>query len=618
MSVNLSAVFRVQDRGSAQLKKIMQQTDKLSKSTQHASKASDNYRDAQGRLRNSMGRFISEGNRASGMLGRFKSSLNGTNSSVNVATASLNGIVGVVSGVAAAYLSAQAASNAFNATLGAAATYEQSKAIIRATFKDDGATKQYMNMVDKIAIDSPLLNSGDMFAGSKGLLTLSTDMSQLESAWSIVERLIASDPTKTIDDAVRGMRELASGDTISLRDVFNLDKKVLNDVKNLSFDKQLVGIDKALSKMNITSDTVNAMGSTTLGLWAQLQERASKFFREIGGEGNEVLGEQFKKAVAALDTVDLSALANNIGSKLASGIELAVDAVTFVKNNLDGFKAVLNTVKEAVIALTVAFVAHKAILGGMAIYKTVATFIAVYRTSLSLATAAQAAFNGTMFANPIGLVIASIAALIGITVFLVRNWDTVTATVKRTWKAIGGGSGAIALILGPLGFLINAAIDLAKNWDSTRSVWENVWNAIQRSAATSVNAVIGLINSMIETINKIPGVNIPIVAKVNWGSATAGSDAVFNSRSTGPVRGYYHGLDSVPYDRMPAYLHKGERVLTAQENKEYSGKGGLGSGGITINMHGTTIREDADIDKIGMALAKAIESERLQRGYTNY
>lgn len=589
--MDLKAVFRIQDRGSSQIRSITQGLSQL------------------GRMGTTVTNNMNSTNAA---VRRFSDTSVKTSHNVGTLKSSMSGMAATVAGVATAYLSAQAAASAFNTTLGAAATYEQSEAIIRATFKDDGATKQYMNMVDKIAIDSPLLNSGDMFAGSKGLLTLTTDMSQLESAWSIVERLIASDPTKSIDDAVRGMRELASGDTISLRDVFNLDKKVLNDVKNLSFDKQLVGIDKALSKMNITSDTVNAMGSTTLGLWAQLQERASKFFREIGGEGNEVLGEKFKKAVAALDTVDLSALANNIGSKLASGIQTAVDAVTFVKNNLAGFKVVLNTVKEAVIALTVAFVAHKAILGAMAIYKTVATFIAVYQTSLSLATAAQAAFNGTLLANPIGLVIAAIAALIGITVFLVRNWETVTATVKRTWEAIGGGSGAIALILGPLGSLINAAIDLAKNWDNTRSVWENVWSAIQRSAATSVNAVIGLINSMIETINKIPGVNIPIVAKVNWGSApTAGSDAVFNNRSTGPVRGYYHGLDNVPYDNMHVRVHKNERILTAQENKEYSGKGGKLSAPV-INIAKMEVRKESDIEKIAMQLAKLIELERNQ------
>ncbi len=613
MAVNLSAVFRVQDRGSQQLRKITQVMDRMNKAQQQASKSADTFRDANGRLRNSMGRFIAEGNRASGMLGRFNSSLNGTKSSASVATVSLNGIVGAVAGVAAAYLSAQAASKAFNATLGAAATYQQSEAIIKATFKDDGATKQYMQMVDKIAIDSPLLSSGEMFSSSKGLLTLSTDMSQLESAWGLVERLIASNPTKNIDDAVRGMRELASGDTMSLRDVFNLDKNILNDVKNLSFEDQLAGIDKALNKMNITSDTVEAMGSTTLGLWAQIQERAGKFFRDVGGEGNNVLGEQFKKALAALDTVDLSSIATDIGSKIADGIQLAADAITFVKNNMDEFKGILKLTREIVIGLTSAFVAHRAILGGLMLYNAIATAISLYRNGTLLATAATWLFNTALFANPVGLVIGLIAGLIGIIVLLVRNWDTVTAKTKEVWSAIGGGSGAIALILGPLGFLINAAIDLAKNWDSTKSVWQNVWSSIQRSAATSINAVIGLINSLINTINKIPGIEIKEISKVDWSSVTAPPNLGAAGISNAIDGSHYHGLDYVPSNQYTSILHKGEAVLPRQEAQAWR-EGKSGGNTVNITMNGLTIREEADIDKLAYKFATALEQEVMRRG----
>lgn len=67
--------------------------------------------------------------------------------------------------------------------------------------------------------------------------------------------------------------------------------------------------------------------------------------------------------------------------------------------------------------------------------------------------------------------------------------------------------------------------------------------------------------------------------------------------------GFATGLARVPYDNFPALLHEGERVLTAAEARGYN-QGG--SGGFTIVMNGTTIREDADIDRVARALLEKL------------
>ncbi|MGP0579200.1 phage tail tape measure protein [Paenibacillus peoriae] len=64
------------------------------------------------------------------------------------------------------------------------------------------------------------------------------------------------------------------------------------------------------------------------------------------------------------------------------------------------------------------------------------------------------------------------------------------------------------------------------------------------------------------------------------------------------------GLDRVPYNNMPIRAHKDEAVLTKHEASEWRDQQrGGGSGGVVINMYGTTIREDADIDKLARQLA---------------
>jgi len=83
----------------------------------------------------------------------------------------------------------------------------------------------------------------------------------------------------------------------------------------------------------------------------------------------------------------------------------------------------------------------------------------------------------------------------------------------------------------------------------------------------------------------------------------------------GGKKSHYSGLDSVPYDGYSARLHKGERVLTARENKEYSeGKSGNGSSAPVINIAKMEVRQDSDIEAIAYQLSKLIERQATQVG----
>ncbi|MFA4137026.1 phage tail tape measure protein [Brevibacillus sp. BD137] len=74
----------------------------------------------------------------------------------------------------------------------------------------------------------------------------------------------------------------------------------------------------------------------------------------------------------------------------------------------------------------------------------------------------------------------------------------------------------------------------------------------------------------------------------------------------------YHGLSYVPRDGMTVQMHKGERVLTAKENREYSG----GSGGsvsvsgntFVVNAAGGDVDDPKVIDKIAYALARQMKA----------
>lgn len=80
-------------------------------------------------------------------------------------------------------------------------------------------------------------------------------------------------------------------------------------------------------------------------------------------------------------------------------------------------------------------------------------------------------------------------------------------------------------------------------------------------------------------------------------SLVAASQALFGRRAPGKA----FGMARVPYYDFPAMLHEGERVLTASEARSRSA-----APNIAVNVNGTTVREEADIDKIARKVVSEI------------
>lgn len=731
MAVNLTAIFRVRDQGTSRLRRITQMMDRMNRTTRSATQSSNLYRDANGRLHDSLGRFVAETNRASSSTGSFATRVNGLRVGTNGLSASLSGMQSALIGITGAYIGANGAAKLLNATIGQAAQFEQSKAIIQAAFQDDGATKQYMKMVDKIAIDSPLLNSGDMFAGSKGLLTLTKDMKQLGTAWKLVERLIASDPTKSIDDAVRGLRELSSGDTISLREVFNLDKNILNDVKGGTFEEQLAGIDKALNKMNITQDTVEAMGSTTLGRWNSLKERVGTFFRDMGAESNTKLGAFLQRINDAIDTkIDVKSLSDKLGgmlgkvtdkaialydlfvkfrkpiayaagafatfvgafaivgviaalsnpvSLIAAGIAAAAVGFKALYDNSETFRGAIDGIVGKVKTLMSAFKTGGT--GGLInalfppdIAAKVNSAVDGIKTKISglMSAFKEGGFRGVLetlispeaidaimarFATLKEQFISVFSSIAGYVLPVIQAfWTAAQPILGALWNALKIVADVAMLawnnilapaitfvmkaftmlwaVVGPIMELLGSAIGAA--FAVLRLVWDTIvgpfvaflsgvftqafgmatevvkaLTPVFQTLGSWISTAAGYLKSFADILGKI---KVPDwIGKIGSG-AVSWAKKLIPGGGNDNAKSHYHGISNVPYDGYSARLHKGERVLTAQENKDYSqGNGGAGSG-VVITGNNFTVREEADVEKIAFKLAKLIEEVKVRRG----
>ncbi|MEH7605247.1 hypothetical protein [Priestia megaterium] len=561
--------------------------------------------------------------RAGSTSGRsFREMSRGAHNASSATSAAVKSVGALTAGV----LTAAGAYKTLQATVGEAMKMENSQVVITAMLDDKSISKQYMKMMDSFAIKSPVLNTQDMYDNSKSFISQSKNIKQLEKMWNLTERLVAVDPAQGVSGAVLALKELMGGDSQSLVERFELPRKALNNIKNLPLDQQLAELDKLFNKMNMTNKLVKEMGGTSLGVINQIKEALAGKFRAVGFEALRSLKPVIVDLKNAVSDGALDGFFNSMGSAFAF---LGSEASKFanyiktnwptIKANFDSTKTTLqpvgnalkllydgakkagdyilnnwNTVQETVIALGAAFVGYKIALQGALIVGTITKLMRDYQKVAATMTVAQWALNVAMDANPIGVVALAIGALIGAGVLLYRNWDTVKAKAQQLWTKFGSLITKILAFSGPIGGLIATGIKLCQNWDKVKAVGTSAFNAI----GNVIDKVKGRFHAFTSAVAsfKMPNFKAPSVASTKAGMGPSKSKSKKNKSS-------YHGESYVPRNGMMYRLHQGERVLTKKENRQYS----KGSGkSLVVNLNGTTIREDADVDKLASALARKI------------
>lgn len=112
---------------------------------------------------------------------------------------------------------------------------------------------------------------------------------------------------------------------------------------------------------------------------------------------------------------------------------------------------------------------------------------------LGAVTAAMWLLNSAMFANPVGLIIAGVAALIALVVVAINKFND--------W-----GAGILAL-LGPIGWLIIIIKKLYDGWDKVKAAFTagGIMAALKQIGKTLIDALLQPIQQLLELLSNIPG-----------------------------------------------------------------------------------------------------------------
>lgn len=534
MAVNLTAVFRVRDQGTSRLRQITSMMDRMNRTSRTTSDSMSRAQSATNRL----GGAVSS---ATGRMDGFSARVSRLHVGSNGLSASFGGLQSTLLGLASAYLTAQGAAKAFDMTIGAAARYEQAEVAVKAIFNDTKKSSAYLQMVDKMAIDSPLLNSGEMLKSSKALVAMTKDVGELGKAWSIIERLMVLDPTQGTDGAAFALKEMWQGDALSMVERFGLSKSKLNGIKKMGIAEQNAELNKMLNKMGITQKTVNSMGETTLGYWAQIQERVDKFMRQVGNLGNSKLGDTLGKIVEAFDNTDLDSIAAKLDAKLAGIVDKAIAFGKLLWQWREPIVYVVGAIAAAVGTLAgvgvIAALANPVSLIAAGIAAAVVGFKALYDNSEPLRNTINgigSAFKAVseIFKNGLkgygtsrnlleeaGFSEGQIRAIMAFGYSLKDAYDKVKAVFKSTAKIFGGEHKASLDILKSAGFsdeqtnlIRKFGYDLKSAFDMVKGVFSGIGTLVTGGGTVDLLTALGFSP---ETAAKIDGQINGIVTKVS-------------------------------------------------------------------------------------------------------
>jgi len=178
--------------------------------------------------------------------------------------------------------------------------------------------------------------------------------------------------------------------------------------------------------------------------------------------------------------------------------------------------------------------------------------------------------------SPISIVIGIIAALVAAGIAIVKNWDWIKDKASSIWNGIKMFFLGVWVsirdifkkhwdkILAILFPAVGLPILIARNWGTitkiVSDIWDNVVNGIKSTwtnvvdfILSGVNWLIDKVNSVINLINKVPGVNIGEVSKVGQSESIKGY-------ATG---GIVPGPIGAP---QLATVHGGETIIPANES----------------------------------------------------
>lgn len=296
------------------------------------------------------------------------------------------------------------------------------------------------------------------------------------------------------EDVAQGMQDNAKETILKvLNAIRGLDKVKQASVLSDLFGKESLGaIAPLLSNLDGVQDNLNKVADS------------SKYAGSMEGEfsaRSETTANSLQLAKNNMEAFKI-AIGNGLIPAMTPMISLLTQGVKWVSGIAQEFPGAASVLGTAAVSIAIFCGAVGALSTLAGTVQTVATFVQ-WAKEAGLATriwtGIQWAWNAAMTANPVGVVIMGIAALIAIGYVLYQNWDTISSFAATMWE---GGRQAIADFCGTISNKVAEVCDWVQGkWKALKDFLShpidalvNYNQSIGSTPAVAANAAGGIYN----------------------------------------------------------------------------------------------------------------------------
>lgn len=313
------------------------------------------------------------------------------------------------------------------------------------TLESLGYTMKYVGPIARAAGMS--LEEAAAMAGLLGNVGIQGEMAGTQLR-AMLNRLAA--PVGPAQEKLKELGITVKDSTGNLRPMIELlaemDSKTANmgNADRLAAFKTIFG-EEAVSGL---SELINQAGAGGIAKYLDIVKNNT-------GKASQVASIQMSGVKGAMD--ELSSAAEGLSITFANlflpAIKSIANGMKSLTNTLNSFIETHPVLTRGVVYAVAGFIAYVAVVKTLMIAKSalaVGTTLLASRTLLlngvvttatfvtKAVTVAQWALNAALTANPIGLVVAGVAALIGVGIALYKNWQKITAFFTSAWESIKG------------------------------------------------------------------------------------------------------------------------------------------------------------------------------------